>query len=569
MSSGNYWERRRVSRRRMLQGSAAAGMGLAATALIGCGGDDDPDDPMEPGPTQAPDGTSAPTQTMEPAAGDPRQGGTLNLHVGSVQDNHNPVINFGEANFLSGVQVYDRLISPRPDERVYILEAAESVELPDDTTVVFQLKEGMVFQDIDPVNGRAVVADDIVQTQLYARDEELAENRAFQQFSMDSVEAPDDRTVVFTLQAPNAYLFSGTQLGLAANNCIIPSELIHGDLNGSVPIGSGPYLQTSAQFGVRYEYERSPTYRGAAEGLPYVDRRVRTSLTDASALDAAFRSEQTTEWTPPPEIADRLVDDLDDRLTVEEFTTMSLFTRNMSRARETFDDIRVREAFYRWFDPDPFIEIVAGGWGVPAPGQLAAGLQLYQLEASETEEFKRYDVEEAVRLLDAAGFDYDATYELTTISTNPTNNTAVEVYENQLRAVGIRNITYITLPTSEWLPNITNTGNYDFCVVQHPAYDTPQTPLRLNHTESGNINAWMGIRDPEIDAMIEASEQLIDLDENIEAVKNVQLELLQRYAHLSYVYTAVNRNLRYAYINDWEFNPATHPMYRVEAWLET
>src|SRR5690606_19022422 len=121
---------------------------------------------------------------------------------------------------------------------------------------------------------------------------------------------------------------------------------------------------------------------------PYIDRRVWLGIGtgDNAALEAAFRSQQTTFWNAPEaEIADRLVADLGDQVVVEEFVSLSQLTRNMSNARAYFDDIRVREAFYRWFDPQPYIDLAADGRGVRCPGQLSAGHEAYQLEFSDTE----------------------------------------------------------------------------------------------------------------------------------------------------------------------------------------
>jgi peptide/nickel transport system substrate-binding protein len=571
MTEGNYWGRNRLSRRGVIRGGGVLGAGLAGAALIGCGDDDEPGATATQPPaatgTTAPGDTSTPGATTEPGAGGPRPGGTLFINASSPQANFNPVINWHEGNQLSGLAIYDRLISPRLDERIYVLEAAEEVEVVDDVTIRFTLKEGLVYQDRAPVNGRAVVADDVVQMQLYSKDEEAAESRIFQTQSMDTVEAPDDRTVVFTLQQPNAYLWTGTQLGQPSNQCIIPSELVLGDLEQSEPVGSGPYQMSSYQFQTRYDYERNPTYRGAAEGFPYIDNRVVLAITDGAALESAFRSEQLMAYQAfAAETADRIAADLGDELVVTEFIALNPFTRNMSRNRTAWDDVRVREAFYRWFNPEPYIDLVANGWAVPVPGQLPVGLEKWQLTEAEAGDFKSYDPEAARQLLDAAGFNFDQDYELTTIA-GPVNETALQVMDEQMRDIGI-NVVYKVAPASEWLPNITSTGEYDVSVVGHPGYDSPATPLRLNHTFSGNINAWNGIRDPQIDALIEESETLLDEAENIAKVKEVQIALLENYSHMSYVYTARQRELRYAYIQDWEVTAATHPMYRVEAWMD-
>src|SRR5690606_20375627 len=132
---------------------------------------------------------------------------------------------------------------------------------------------------------------DIAIMQEYALNEPAAQDNSFQRNFLDHAEATDERTVVYHLQHPSAYLFSGTQLGHAVSQCIVPSELTLGDFDQSEPVGSGPYQLKSAQFQVRYEYERNPTYRDADKGLPYIDERVWLPIaTDPSADEAAFRS---------------------------------------------------------------------------------------------------------------------------------------------------------------------------------------------------------------------------------------------------------------------------------------
>jgi peptide/nickel transport system substrate-binding protein len=548
MDSGNYWSGgSRLSRRAALRTAGIAGAGLAGVALLGCSDDDD----------DAPLGGDV----------DARRGGTFFSITTGPQDNFNQVVNWWEANQLSGIHVYDRPISPRPDERVYVLEAADSIELPDETTVVMTLKEGLVYQDLEPVNGRAVDAQDIVEMQLYVRDEPNAANRSFQQMSMASIEASDDRTVTIRLNAPNAYLFSSWQLGNAGNNCLVPREILLQDFHTIPPVGSGPYQLTHHQFGTRYEYERNPTYRRSNEGMPYIDERHVIGLVDASAIEAAFRSEQTHLWIPPIEVANRLERDLGERINVFEFLTYSAFTWNMSSKREAFDDIRVREAFYRIFDPQEYIDLIQDGHAVPVPGMLPASQTEYLLDSSETEQFKRHDLDEAGRLLDAAGFNFDQTWELSSLAA-PANEQGLQVMEGQLRRAGIRNFRYNIRPAGEWIAAESNNGQYDLCVVGHPAEDTAMRMLRLNHSDTRDIIQSFNIGDPEIDEWIDRSETLMDRDEHIEAVKTVQRLLMEKYAHLAHIYTAETRQLLWSYVQDFEFNPATHPMYRPEMWLD-
>src|SRR5690606_9737872 len=132
-------------------------------------------------------------------------------------------------------------------------------------------KEGLVYQDKAPVNGRAVVADDIVSFAEYVRDAEGVVWGTFHQDVLDRAEATDDRTVVFHLKQPTAYLFSMVQLGNPGEQAIVPVEILD-NIKQNEPVGSGPYEMTAYQFGVSYTYQRSPSFREAGGNLPYIDQ---------------------------------------------------------------------------------------------------------------------------------------------------------------------------------------------------------------------------------------------------------------------------------------------------------
>ncbi len=573
MSERTYWTRQpHTSRRAFLRGSAVAGAGLAGLALLGCGDDDDTPTPTATATTPRGTATGTPDATETPGTDSPRQGGTIIQWTGTAAAHFDTPGNAFEANTGSAQHVYDTLIISRSqDDRVYETLAAESLELVDETTLVVKLKEGLVFQDIAPVNGRPVITEDIAAMQAYVRDNETASDRTFQLGFIDwdgaGLETPDDQTLIYNFRRPSAYLFTGAQLGLPHSNCIAPREMLD-NFRETPPIGSGPYQLASHQFDVSYQYVRNPTYRLADEGMPYIDNRNVIVLPDSSAQETAFRADQITVFTPPAEMADRFERDLGDRITAVEHMSPALFTWNMSRARETFDDIRVREAFYRMFNPDEYIDLVAKGWAVKAPGKLSEALENYRMDPSEVDEYTRHDPEEARQLLEAAGFDFNATYSLTTII-SPNNEIGIQVFAEQLRRIGVTNTEFEVTPAGEWLERISPTGDYDFVgTVQHPGWDSPARHLRMNHTDPQQNHRWFGLRDPEIDEMIELSETLVDREENFAKVHEIQMLLTQRYAHLSNVCTFINREVRWNRLHDWETNPWAVVKHRNEAWVD-
>jgi peptide/nickel transport system substrate-binding protein len=554
----------RLNRRRMLQGS----LGLAgATAFaLACGGK------KETTTTAPPAGAAQTVAPAGAAAAQPKRGGRLKLVVGITTTNLNPITNWNEGTILSGVLVYDRLVSIRlgmDSARQARLEAAQSVEMPDPTTVIFKLKPGMKYHNRPPVNGRAVEAEDIVKTQHYIRDNPAAQDRSFQTNSMQSVEAPDAQTVVFKLKAPNAYLFSGTQMSYPAGGTIIVPRETLDNLDQGWQVGSGPYELAEYEMNNRYLYRRFEGYREAPQGRPYIDEREYRIVIDPAAQEAAFRSEQAHIWgVPLPSIADQLKKDLGNRIVVDEFLSLSMVTLSFNVTKPPWNDVRVREAMYRFIDRKQYLDLLESGRGAIPTGTLSVGLQEYQLEPSQTEKYWRRDLRAARQLLEAAGYDFNREVEMSTI-TGLRNNQGMEIFQQQAAQVGMK-VRIQPMPFAEWLNQKILSGNWEAWYSQHPTYDSPHLYLRLQHTNTGSVHRYNGLKDPEVDRMIEKAEVTLDRNERIKLVKDIQIALLEKYTPFVITHNYMAYTARWAYVRDFELNPAStaQPTYQTQMWLD-
>ncbi len=549
---------RRVSRRRMLQG----GMGLlagSAALVLACGG------AKQAGRATAPAGAAQATAAAVQAA-TPKRGGRIKLANLNTTTSLNPITDSGQRLTLGALHVWDRLISPRIN-RDYVLEAAESVEQPDETTLLFKLKPGLRFQNRTPVNGRPVDTEDIVKSQLYVRDEPRAGQASFQRNSLDSMLTPDARTIVFKLKAPNAYIFTGTQLGDPGGQCIFAREQI-GSLDTAWSVGSGPYEMVEYEMNNRYLYRRFEGYHEAHRGLPYIDEREFRVITDAVAQEAAFRSEQLHIWPVPfTNIVDTLRKDLGARIEIDEYLSLAMqaVSANVTKG-PPWNDVRAREALYRVVNRPQYLDLIQGGKGKVPPGPLPAGLTEYQLTDAQTEKYFRQDPRAARQLLEAAAFDFNREVEILTIS-SPANNQSCEILQQQLATVGVKS-RIVSLGTAEYLSTRIVPGNWELMAVGWPGFDSPQTPLRLHHTETQFVHRYHGLKDPTIDKMIEKSEITLDRNERIKLVKDIQIALLEKYTPFIWLYNPTTYLARWRYVRDYEINPASHPMYRTEMWLD-
>lgn len=202
--SGVPWERIgrvRVSRRRALAGGAAVTAGAAAVALVGCGG----------GKDARPDAN-------------PRSGGTLRtgttLPLSSGLDPHLEQ-GTGLAIFP---RVYGYLLHVDPRDDTVIKDHAESIEQPDASTTIVRLRGDVKFQDVSPVSGRPVNAEDAKLSIERFRDNQVALNRTWHATVLDKAEAVDSRTLRITTKRPYAYTLHA--LGDINAGAIIPKELI-------------------------------------------------------------------------------------------------------------------------------------------------------------------------------------------------------------------------------------------------------------------------------------------------------------------------------------------------------
>ena len=583
--SGNYWNRvttNRVARRRVLRSGAALSVGAAALALIGCGDDD-----QAPSSTTAPGSTTAPAATLAPAAatstpggttttqgeytpseGTPRPGGKLTFRYGTSA-NFNPVSNWNEGTNLGGDHVYDRPLTSREDERRFVLEAMESLELPDDLTVAMKLVPGQTFHDFAPVNGRPLVAQDVVASQDYVSNLPDAFDRTFQNDFLDFAEAPDDNTVTYHLLKPNAYLFSQNMLGSGTGQPIMPPET-YDTLDEGQQIGSGPYFLADATLNANFLYKKHPGFRLASKGLPYIDEREVLFIPDSVATEAAFRGKQIDLMRfPTVTQTQNIVADLADDIHLIEFLSFGCYFwhMNMERGFPWETDVRVREAFSRLTNRQQMIDLALDGLGEIPSGILPSGLRKYQLPAADVADFQREDVAEAKKLLAAANFDLDREWDCMGNSPGSTNDQTSLIWQQQLLRgdikINISNVTGVAQLFERWTDN-----SWEVMHQVSPGTDTPGQALRNQHTDGwSDTYRRFGVHDAEVDRLIEESEAAIDPEENLRLVTECQKLCMALWTPSPMLLTEIRSRILHDRVQNYEVTQVS-PSYRHDLWLK-
>ncbi|MEO0820679.1 MAG: ABC transporter substrate-binding protein [Pseudomonadota bacterium] len=238
-----------LDRRRFLEGTAATGLAL------GLGG----------------------TLTAPALAAEPKKGGRLRVALaeGSTSDSLDPQTYTDIYMISVGFATHSTLTEIAPDGEL-VGDAAESWEgASDAATWTFRLRDGITFSD-----GKKVTAEDVMASIDHHRGEESKSAAKDVVGPIKDMSAPDEKTVVFTLDGPNAdfpYLMADYHL------LIMPAE--GSGVNWQDYVGSGGYVLESFEPGVRTVLKRRDDYW--KEGRAHFDELEILYVADAAARQNA------------------------------------------------------------------------------------------------------------------------------------------------------------------------------------------------------------------------------------------------------------------------------------------
>ncbi|MBX7110956.1 MAG: ABC transporter substrate-binding protein [Dehalococcoidia bacterium] len=413
-----------IDRRTVLRGGTLALGGIAAAALIGCGGDDE-ETPTATGTAAATGTTTAANKNQNPAqlVKDPnlpypfgiaepdkpaKAGGVLNVGVSWDVSTMDPsksaaggtitVPNVGYdrlIGFVSGIH-YDPLkLELKPEL------AASWERSPDGLVYTFKIRPGIKWQNVAPLNGRAFVAADAAfALQRYAKEGVHQSIHS----EVDKFEAPDAGTLKITLKKPLAdYL---NNLG-GRYQTIFPKELVDDGSIDKTVVGTSSMILRDAKAQQQVTFERNPDYW---QGKVNLDGLVFKIMPDGAARIAAFRAGQIEYGYALASKLSDVKNIVGTNPNVQVFMsggTAGGYGFGMNLQNPKFKDERVRRAISLSMDHDTTIQVIYEGYGVSGPDQPWAFIfpKLPDYKKGELGPWVKAagDPAQAKQLLDAAG----------------------------------------------------------------------------------------------------------------------------------------------------------------------
>ena len=307
--------------------------------------------------------------------------------------------NIPDTNAISATRgCYEMLITFNENQELEG-QLAESWEVSEDSlTYTFHLREGVKFSDGTDFNAAAVVAN---YERIIDPENKLRQRRTYvvaqpdgtEKFRVESIETPDDYTVVFKLtEAWSPFINRMTQF------CMISPAALeeYGNDIMNHPVGTGPFICTEWEEGDHTSFERNEDYWGEKASVDTVTIK---EVPEAGSRTAMLQTGEADLVYPMPADQMAAIQGSDDvNVLAADSNIMRYVTLNMNLPE--LQDVKVRQAMNYAIDKDAYIQLMYAGNGKPATSVVPSIISGYKEQTPYT-----YDVEKAKELMKEAGYE--------------------------------------------------------------------------------------------------------------------------------------------------------------------
>lgn len=400
-------------------------LALAMTlALAACGGGG-----STPAPAPSPAGSADPAAPAAPADGPV----VINIGRGSDTVTMDPIFAGDNVDIWLMNLVFEGLVKSSADGKTIEPCLATSWDLSDDQlTYTFHLREGVKFSD-----GKAVTGEDWVYSITRSIEKGSWSSMLA---SIDTVTAPDDKTVVIQLKNPSGAILSG----LAGFFSVVTPKDYYStaddDTLANTPIGTGPFVLEKWEKDVVMTFKKNPNYWD--EGYPYADEINFRVVPDTNTRAMQLMSGTLDMITGVDAQAETLLKS-DSSIQLLDFESTHVNYISMNTTSDKLKDPRVRQALNYATDKDAIIQSVYAGVGTRTNSVIWPAAPHYNKDAK----YYDYDVEKAKSLLAEAG-QSDLELNLIIIANDGEDLMMATILQDQWKKAGITlNITQMDSPS--------------------------------------------------------------------------------------------------------------------------
>ncbi len=445
--------------------SAPAGSGAATSAPAGSGA-----------ATSAPAGSSAATSaaqpTGQPAAGQPRKGGTLRVAIPTdiaMLDGHlsSSLLTITHSMAYDRLIAYDLKATPRPS-------LAESWEVsPDYKQLKLNLRKGVTWH-----TGRDFTSDDVKWNLLRGQDPKAATGSYVNQAKwFPDIDTPDKYTVVMRAEVSRPAIFDYFNV---LN--IIDRQTIEGPNAKSAAVGTGPFTFVEWVQGDHLSYVRNNNYW--RPDFPYLDGITVNIVRDLAAMSTRLEAgAQDAIYGPAISEFLRFRDDPNYQALIPAGQKAGM-AMGVNTLKPPLDNPTFRQALSYAADRQRYSEQIFHG--TTRPLFLPWDSNSVAYEAAKENPYP-FDLDKARSLMQEAGIT-SAELDFLPSPDNPEWDLVSQIYQSDLARIGVK-LNLVKLDQAAWLNQVNNRlYNGFWASVMAVGTGEPVSGLSLGRGTDPNMN---------------------------------------------------------------------------------
>ncbi|SSW65793.1 Heme-binding protein A [Achromobacter veterisilvae] len=458
------------------------------------------------------------------------KGGTLNMIVQPEPPVIVTAINQqGPTQFVAG-KIYESLLTYSTELKPQPGLAKSWEASPDGLTYTFHLQENVKWHD-----GKPFTAEDVVFSLADMLPKTHARARVILNKFVDSVQAPDAKTVVVKLKSPFPAFMLMFEPGFAP---IMPKHLYAGtdymtNPANQKPVGTGPFMFKEWKRGEYIKLTRNPDYW--KPGKPYLDELVFNVIPDAASRSVAF------ERGSVDVLRGGDVDNVDIKrlraLPKVEYTTAGweMFSPQayliFNMRKPPFDNLKVRQAVMAAINRNLVVNNIFFGLGKVSTSPFVTTEMFYDKNMPPL----AFDMKKARALIKESGIKPgDYTIRQLSFPYGSTWDRLGEYTKQALEQLGFK-VNVESTDAGGWA---SRTGNWDFDMTTtftyqygDPALGVQRLYISSNIVKGSPFANVQGYSNPETDKLWEAAASEVDSAKRQEIYTKLQTTLVDEIAN--------------------------------------
>lgn len=456
------------------------------------------------------------------------QGTKVVTIVGQIESSH--LLSLVSTNALmwsprvaEGLLEFDFDMNPQP-----LLATSWDISA-DGLTYTFQLRKGVKWHD-----GENFTSEDVKFSMLTQKKYHPRARTTFA--SVDTIETPDEHTVVLKLTKPTAYLLkslSSMESPIAPHHVYKEGDDPLTHPNNFAPIGTGAYVFKEWVRGSHAVWEKNPNYWNP--DLPVVDRLVGRFIADASARAIAFETgDVDVGYRTPVTLRDlerlKKMQHLDFTDRGYAYDPPNIIMLEAHLRDPALGKLEVRQAIAHCLDREQINKVVFYNYATPSAAPVVPFHKDFHLGEPTPYEF---NLEKAAELLDKAGYPMKDGKRMT-LTVEYVGDT-LKVLGEYLRSVMGQIGIVLELRGQDYgsiIKRVYTDQDYQLHLATLSNLFDPQVGVQRlywskNILKGVGFTNGTGYSDPEVDVWLESAQSSTDHKERVELWHRVQRKVLK------------------------------------------